>query len=132
MPAVAEPVKPAPAPAAPAIPAPSAKPISEPPTAPATQPAPDDDPFAAQDAEIMSKFKEFDDKTTPKPKVEPKPDVKPPDVKPQPKPEDKTRPVFTEPKELRAELARLKRELTTRNDSYSKMESTLKELETKG
>lgn len=99
-------------------PAPTPKPPAPTPTpTPSPTPPSGDDPFAAADAKATLPPKE-----TKKPEPEPKPGERAPE-KPAAKPaDDKVKAVVKEPKELRAELDRLRNELKTRDSKISEWE----------
>lgn len=121
---IAEP-KPAPAPAP--TPAPAAAP---PPAVPAAAPPPPldagDNPYADLDAA----FKKFADSEAPPAKPPPKEQPPAKDGKPAPAAAPAKAPVV--PKELRAELDRVKGELKTKADAYSALEAKIADYEKKG
>ena len=118
---------PAPAPA----PSPSPEPIAAPTAAP-NAPPPDDNPYSEVDtaftkAGIAEGTPKAKDATPDKGAPPPKPAVLP--AKPIPTAQDKAPGV---PKELRAELDRVKVELKTKSESYAALEAKIKDFEAKG
>lgn len=143
MPAIAEPPPVAPAaPASPATPSPASPPAaapSAPATAPAAAPAAaagsDDNPYAAIDAALdkAGGFSPKADKPKPdapkKPDAPAKPDATKAPGKPIPTAADKAPGV---PKELRAELDRVKAELAAKNTSLDDLQKNIADYEKRG
>ncbi len=126
----------------PAVPAAPAAPVAAPAATPATPAAPapspaDDNPYADIDSMFTkagypeAPAKPKDEKgAPPKDAAPPKAGDKPaPPVKPVPTAQDKAPGV---PKELRAELDRVKGELKTKSESYAALEAKIKDYEAKG